>query len=73
MEMYLNMSVLFQDAYSRYWMCGGTLPNKWNVPLCVLFLQSQQEKDAERLQPVHPDHAHHVHAVGAVRLPHLLW
>lgn len=39
----------------------------------VWYLQSQQEKDAERLQPVHLGNAHHVHAVGTVWLPHLLW
>lgn len=37
-----------------------------------LFLQSQQEEDADRLQPVHLCDARHVYDVGAIRLPHLL-
>ena len=50
------------------------VPSKYvNVNVCVSFLQSHQEKDAERLQPVHLDYARHVYAVSAVWLPHVLW
>lgn len=40
--------------------------------MCVLFLQSHTEEDAERVQLVHLNYAHHVHAVSIVWLPHLL-
>lgn len=43
------------------------------VFLLVSVLQSQQEEDAERVQPLHLGYARHVYAVGAVRLPHVLW
>ena len=43
-----------------------------DIYFVFLFLQSQQEEDAECVEPVDLGHVDHVHAVGAVRIPHLL-